>query len=71
LEHLLTNFHSIFKKKTFFLSEKISSFLDTLCIPSAAKSTTSNDISVRKPFSSNFILPVTPLASNLNIKLIK
>jgi hypothetical protein len=39
-------------------------FIHTLLTPFAAKSTTSNDTSVRKPFSSNLIFPVIPFASN-------
>jgi len=66
---LLTNCHSI--QQLFHLKKLPQSFPHTLYTPSAAKSTTSNDTSVRKPFSSNFIFPVIPFASNLNRKKIK
>jgi cytochrome c biogenesis factor len=56
----MTNFHS--NEILFFT--KMNIFFHTLLTPFAAKSTTSNEISVRKPFSSNFIFPVIPFASN-------
>jgi hypothetical protein len=62
LEHLLTNFHS----RINHLFNIKHSIIHTLCTPSEAKSTTSNDTSVLRPFSSNFIFPVIPFASNLN-----
>ena len=46
------------------VSSPSSELTHTLFTPVSARSTTSNETSVRRPFSSNLIFPVIPLASN-------
>lgn len=61
-EDSLTNTRSNRPRKGSCWSNKVAH--STLCTPSAARSTTSSETSVRKPFSSNLIFPVMPFASN-------